>query len=133
MVNDADLSPLILLVDDAEDNRTFCTEFLRASGLRVCHADDGEQAFLMTVTHGPDLVVMVEMPILDGWEAIRLIKSHAKAKDIPMIAITNDSLEGHRRCAYEAGADAVLTKQGEPGALLSVIRQLLARTGKSSP
>jgi CheY-like chemotaxis protein len=133
MMRDASLSPLILLVDDSDDTRAFYAEHLSAFGFRVDHCVDGEQGFVRAMSHRPDLVVMdLEMPILDGWEATRRIKSHPKTKHIPVLAITGHALQEHLRRAHDAGADAVLIKPCQLVVLLGTIRELLARSGKSS-
>jgi CheY-like chemotaxis protein len=130
---EADDAPLILVVDDAEDNRELYAEYLLYSGLRVAHAVDGEHALLKVMRLLPDLVVMdLALPILDGWEATRLVKQHPKTCHIPVIAITGHTLEANLKRAEEMGADAVLMKPCAPDALLKVIRQLLDRPAKSN-
>jgi two-component system, cell cycle response regulator DivK len=128
-----DVSPLILIVDDVEDNRALYAEFLTFSGLRVGQAVDGAHALIEVRRLLPNLVVMdLAMPILDGWDAIRLIKGHHTMMHIPIIAITGHTHEDNLRRAHEAGADAVLTKPCEPTALLAVIRKLLAGAANDS-
>ena len=124
----ADVAPLILLVDDAEDAREMYGTRLADVGLRVENAVDGEHALWKVDALGPDLVVMdLAMPTLDGWEATRKIKAHPKTRHIPVVALTGHVTPDALRRAREAGADVVLTKPCTPDALLAVIRRLLAR------
>ncbi len=118
----------MLLVDDVEEARDMYAEFFVHAGLRVAHATDGEHALLKVLSMLPDAVVMdLAMPVLDGWEATRQIKSHAKTKHIPVIALTGHATPSELRRASAAGADAVLTKPCTPDALLAVVNRLLGR------
>jgi two-component system, cell cycle response regulator DivK len=130
----ADILPSILIVDDAEDNRALYAEYLEFFGLCVAHAVDGEHALLKVMRVQPDLVVMdLAMPVLDGWEATRLIKTHPKTKQIPVIAITGHTAKENLKRARAVGADVVLTKPCSPESLLMVIRELLARVACGAP
>jgi CheY-like chemotaxis protein len=133
-INDEDdPSPLILLVDDVEDNRVLYAEALTLAGFRVGHAVDGEHALIKVQGILPDLVVMdLSMPVLDGWEATRLIKEHPRTKHIPVIAVTGHTLDEDVQRARDVGADAVMTRPCPPEALLVVIRKLLARAAQGS-
>jgi two-component system cell cycle response regulator DivK len=108
---EGDSAPLVLIVDDAEDARDIYSEFFAHSGWRVALAVDGEHALLKIVSVMPALVIMdLSMPVLDGWDATRQIRSHPKTKHIPVIALTGHVSEEHLQRARDAGADAVLTK-----------------------
>jgi CheY-like chemotaxis protein len=120
--------PLVLVVDDADDNRALFSEFLTHKGFRVEEAVDGEHALLKTLSFIPDLIVMdLSMPVLDGWEATRQIKAHASTKHIPVIAITGHVTEENLQRARDAGADAVLVKPCAPAVLFEVASWLLTR------
>jgi two-component system, cell cycle response regulator DivK len=132
-ITEADLAPLVLLVDDAEDNRALYAEYLQFLGLRVLHAVDGEHALLKIMQLVPDLVVMdLAMPILDGWEAIRQMKANPTTRDIPVIALTGQVSEENLLRAHAAGAYAVLTKPCAPAILHALIRDVLDRTPHDS-
>jgi two-component system, cell cycle response regulator DivK len=127
-VLDTALAPLVLIVDDSEDTRDLYAEFLVHSGLRVAQAVDGDHGLWKVVSFMPAVVVMdLSMPVIDGWEATKHIKTHPKTKHIPVIALTGHVSAENVRRAEEAGADAVLTKPCAPDALLVVVRRLLAR------
>ena len=129
----ADVAPLVLLVDDAADNRALYAEYLEFFDLRVEHAVDGEHALLKMMRLTPDVVVMdLAMPILDGWEAIRQMKAHPKTRDIPVVALTGQVTEQNVRRAHEVGAYAVLTKPCAPAVLHAILRDILDRAAKGS-
>jgi CheY-like chemotaxis protein len=122
-------APLVLLVDDSRDTRELYAEFFAYSGLRVALAVDGDHALWKVVLLKPDLVVMdLAMPVMDGWEAIRQIKTGPKTKHVPIIALTGQLPgESHER-AREAGASLVLAKPCSPSELLAAVQGLLPRS-----
>jgi two-component system, cell cycle response regulator DivK len=120
-------APLILIVDDIEDNRVLYAEYLAHHGMRVDEAVDGEDALEKIATLLPDLVVMdLSMPRLDGWEATRRIKANAEWRHIPVLVVTGHALEQDVRRAREAGCDALCTKPCLPEDLLAHVNELLA-------
>lgn len=127
-MRDAQLAPLILLVDDAESDRALYAEYFEHAGLRVAQAVDGDHALWKVVSLKPDVVVMdLTMPVLDGWEATRKMKAHPRTMHIPVIVLTGHATEAELRRADDAGANVVLTKPCAPEALVVVVRGLLAR------
>jgi len=120
------VQPLVLLVDDAEDVRELYSESFSNAGFQVDHAVDGEHALLKMGSRMPDVVVMdLAMPVLDGWEATRRIKAHARTRHIPVIALTGDGSEAGLQRAEDAGADVVVTKPCTPQALIVMVHRLL--------
>jgi two-component system cell cycle response regulator DivK len=118
----------VLIVDDFEDNRTMYAEFLRYSGFVVSEATNGVEAIEMTQSFAPDIVVMdLSLPVLDGWEATRRLKSDARTRHIPIVALTGHALEGHSQGARAAGCDEFLAKPCLPETLLATVRALLDR------
>ena len=76
--------PLILIVDDVKDNRTVYVLYLKFSGFRVAEAENGEEAIRQAEALLPDLIVMdLSLPVMDGWEATRRLKSDPRTKRIP--------------------------------------------------
>lgn len=119
-------SPLILVVDDFEDNRAMYAEYLSYSGYDVEQACDGEEAVRMTQELLPDVVVMdLSLPVLDGWEATRRLKADPRTRSIPVIALTGHALAGHSRGAREAGCDAFLAKPCLPDKLVEKVKELI--------
>lgn len=117
----------ILVVEDQEDNRRILRDMLRKAGFDVLEATTGEQGVLLAKTHMPDLILMdIQMPVLDGYEATRRIKSIPELKDIPIIVVTSFALSGEDAKAQSAGAAAYVSKPFSPRQLLAKIRHFLA-------
>jgi two-component system cell cycle response regulator DivK len=80
----------ILVVEDQEDNRQILRDLLASSGYEMVEAEDGEQALDAVAKHRPDLILMdIQLPIMDGYEATRRIKAKPENKAIPIIAVTS--------------------------------------------
>ena len=125
-------SPLILVVDDFDDNRAMYAEYLSYSGYRVQEATNGEEAVNLATRLLPDVVVMnLSLPIMDGWEATRRIKGNEKTRGIPVIALTGHALAGHSKGAREAGCDDFVAKPCLPEVLVERVERLLA-SGRSA-
>jgi two-component system, cell cycle response regulator DivK len=118
--------PLILVVDDFADNRAMYAEYLVYSGFRVAEAANGKEAIDKARELLPDLVVMdLALPVMDGWEATRVIKTDARTAGIPVLALTGHALDRHSKRAKEAGCDAFLAKPCLPDALVAKARELV--------
>jgi len=131
-----DRAPLVLIVDDYQDNREMYSQFLAFAGLRVAEAADGREALAKTAELMPDLVVMdLSLPGMDGWEATRAIKSDPRTKHVRVLALTGHALDGASKSAIEAGCDAFLTKPCLPEDLHGEIQRMLARdpNGSTTP
>jgi two-component system cell cycle response regulator DivK len=119
--------PLVLVVDDFEDGRTLCAEYLQFRGYRVATAEDGQDALDKAFELRPDLILMdLSLPILDGWEATRRLRRDARTEDIPVVALTAHALQAPVEEAKQAGCVAVLTKPIEPAFLASEVQRILA-------
>ena len=119
-------APLVLVVDDSEDNRDVYAQYLRFSGFRVEMAVDGVEAVEKASSLRPDVIVMdLAMPRLDGWEATRRIKAAPTTSGIPVIALTGNADSESKRRTQEAGCSGYLTKPCLPDVLVSEIRRLL--------
>lgn len=120
--------PLVLIVDDFDDNRAMYAEFLRYSGLDVIEASNGAEAIEKTTSMLPDVVVMdLSLPVVNGWEATRRIKEDARTRHVPILAVTGHTLEGHSADARVAGCDGFLAKPCLPELLLETVQAMLAR------
>ena len=118
----------ILLVEDNEMNRDMLSRRLEKRGYQVVLALDGEQGVGLAQTERPDLVLMdISLPVLDGWEATRRLKSAPDTKGIPIIALTAHAMSSDRDKAAEAGCDDFDTKPIDLARLLQKIEALLAR------
>ncbi len=119
-------SPLVLVVDDFEDNRAMYAEFLMYSGYAVEQAADGAEAVKLAKSLLPDVVVMdLSLPVMDGWEATRQLKADERTRRIPIIALTGHALASHSRGAREAGCDAFLAKPCLPEKLVEKVAELI--------
>ncbi len=124
----SDSAPLVLVVDDFQDNREMFAEFLSLSGFRVAEASTGREAIDRSFELLPDVILMdLSLPELDGWEATRQLKNDARTRHIPVVALTGHALADHSREAREAGCDAFLTKPCLPEVLVVEIRKMLER------
>lgn len=118
----------ILLVEDNEMNRDMLSRRLVRSGYEVVMAVQGEEGVALARTASPDIVLMdMSLPVLDGWDATRLLKSDPATREIPVIALTAHAMSGDREKAREAGCDDFDTKPVEYARLVSKIEGLLQR------
>jgi two-component system, cell cycle response regulator DivK len=118
------MSRRILLIEDHEDNRRIVRDLLMPSGYEVVEAVTGEEGVAMAGSHRPDLILMdIQLPGLDGYEATRRIRADPALRTIPIIAVTSYALSGDDVKAREAGCDAYVTKPFSPRALLAKIRE----------
>lgn len=129
----AERATTILLVEDNEDNRIVYSTILEFAGHRVIEAQDGEAGVALARSEHPDLILMdVSIPLIDGWEATRILKADPETRDIPIIALTAHALEEDRAKAREVGCDGYIAKPAEPRVVLAQVEQHLARAaGKS--
>ena len=116
----------ILVVEDHEDNRRIMRDLLIAAGFGVIEAVDGKEGLSMAATEYPNLILMdLQLPVLDGLEATRRIKSDPATSHIPVIAVTSYAMSGDNQNAFAAGCDAYFAKPVSPRALLAKIREYL--------
>lgn len=123
----------ILLVEDNEDNRIVYSTILEFAGHRVIEAPDGEAGVSLARSEHPDLILMdVSIPLLDGWEATRILKADPETRGIPIVALTAHALEEDRAKAREVGCDGYIAKPAEPRVVLAQVEQFLARSREAS-
>jgi two-component system, cell cycle response regulator DivK len=118
------MSRRILVVEDQEDNRRILRDLLTSAGYEIIQAEDGEEALAAAARERPDLILMdIQLPVLDGYEATRRIKADPALRAIPVIVVTSYALSGDENKARAAGCDAYVTKPFSPRALLAKIRE----------
>ena len=116
----------ILLVEDNEMNRDMLSRRLERRGYEVVIAVDGQQGVDLAQSAAPDLILMdMSLPVIDGWEATRQLKSMDRMKTVPIIALTAHAMSGDREKALEAGCNDYDTKPIELPRLLGKIEALL--------
>ena len=121
------MSRRILVVDDHEDNRRILRDLLGSAGYEVLEATTGEEAVTQAAATTPDLILMdIQLPGIDGYEATRRIKGNEALRHIPLIVVTSYALSGDDAKAMAAGADAYVAKPFSPRAMLAKVREYLA-------
>ena len=120
------MSKHILVVEDQEDNRQILRDLLGGAGFELTEAENGEEAIAAVAKRRPDLILMdIQLPIMDGYEATRRIKADPATKAIPIIVVTSYALSGDEGKARAAGCDAYVTKPYSPRQLLAKVREFL--------
>jgi CheY-like chemotaxis protein len=118
----------ILYIEDNEDNLYMLSNRLKRRGYDVVAARDGQSGIAMAASDSPALILMdLSLPVMDGWEATRQLKSATETRHIPVIALSAHSMAGDREKALAAGCDDYDTKPVELTRLLAKIAALLAR------
>ncbi len=116
----------ILVVEDQEDNRQILRDLLGASDYEMVEAENGQEAIDAVAKKKPDLILMdIQLPVMDGYEATRRIKANPDWKSIPIIVVTSYALSGDAEKARAAGCDDYVTKPYSPRQLLAKIREYL--------
>jgi two-component system cell cycle response regulator DivK len=116
----------ILLVEDNEMNRTMIARYLEFYDYMVMTAEDGRTALEMAQTTNPDLILMdISLPVLDGWEVTKRLKSAPDTANIPIIALTAHAMVTDRQQSFEAGCNDYETKPIDFQRLLGKIHSLL--------
>jgi CheY-like chemotaxis protein len=119
--------PLILIVEDQSDLRHLYATQLALSGFDVIEAENGAEAITCTTERIPDVVLMdLSLPVIDGWEATRRLKSDQRTAHIPVVALTSHDGAGELQRATRAGCDWFVPKPCPPDALIAEIRRVLA-------
>lgn len=126
--------PRLLVIDDNDENRDFLSRRLQRRGFEVIVAKDGVAGVKMAQSEHPDLILMdMNMPRLDGWEATRQIKDDPKSGNIPVIALTAHAMQGDRERALQAGCADYHTKPVEFPKLMAQIETLLQARDGAAP
>ena len=122
------MSKCILVVEDQEDNRQILRDLLTSAGYEMMEAENGQEALDAVAKQRPDLILMdIQLPVMDGYEATRRLKGNPAYKDIPIIVVTSYALSGDEGKARDAGCDAYVTKPYSPRQLLAKIREFLPK------
>jgi two-component system, cell cycle response regulator DivK len=113
----------ILVVEDQEDLRGILRDLLTSSGYEMLEAADGGAGVAKAKSDRPDLILMdIQLPVLDGYEATRQIKADPDLRSVPVIAVSSFAMKGDEEKARAAGCDHYITKPYSPMQLLRVIR-----------
>jgi len=116
----------VLIVEDNELNMKLFHDLLEAQGYETLETREGLQALTLAREHKPDLILMdIQLPVLDGYEATRRIKADPALRHIPIIAVTSYALAGDEAKTRSAGCDGYVAKPFSPRQLLAKINELL--------
>ena len=116
----------ILVIEDQEDNRRILRDLLSSVGYELIEAENGEDGVAAAAAARPDLILMdIQLPLLDGYEATRRIKAQSALSAIPIIAVTSYALSGDEDKARAAGCEGYVTKPFSSRELLAKIREYL--------
>jgi two-component system, cell cycle response regulator DivK len=122
------MSQRILVVEDQPDNRRILRDLLTSADFEVIEAEDGEAGVAAAWAHRPDLILMdIQLPGIDGYEATRRFRADAVLRAIPIIAVTSYALIGDAEKARSADCDAYISKPYSPRQLLAKVREHLAQ------
>jgi two-component system, cell cycle response regulator DivK len=117
----------ILVVEDDSANRDMIVRYLTLLGYQIVVARDGWQAVALAQTERPDLILMdMQLPVMDGWEATRQIKAAPTTRSIPVVALTAYAMEDERQRCLEAGCDDYETKPLVFPRLLKKLQSILS-------
>jgi len=118
------MSKRILVVEDQPDSRQIIRDMVAGTDYEITEAQNGEEALAAIAKQRPDLILMdIQLPIMDGYTATRLIKTDPALRSIPIIAVTSYALAVEEKKARAAGCDDYVTKPFSPRQLLAKIRQ----------
>jgi len=117
----------VLVVEDNEMNRDMLSRRLTRRGFQVIFAVDGQQGVDLARSERPDIILMdMSLPVMDGWEATRRVKSDDATRSVPVIGLTAHAMAGDREKAIEAGCDDYDTKPVELERLIGKMERLLS-------
>ena len=118
----------VLVVDDHQDSRDMLVQFLEFRGFNVFQAKDGAEAVELAERHRPSVVLMdLQLPGIDGWEATRRLKADPTTQQILVVAVTAHAFKHQKDAAREAGCDALIAKPYD----LAVLADFLARISEN--
>ncbi len=116
----------VLVVEDEPVNLKLLKEILQTEGFDVLYAEDGRQAVEVARAELPDLILMdIRMPGMDGFQAVKLLKSDDTTRNIPVVAVTAYAMKEDRERATEAGFDDYLTKPFRYEEVVEKVRRFL--------
>ena len=121
------MSARILLIEDQADNRRIVRDLLHSAGYDIIEAATGEEGVTLAAAHLPDAILMdIQLPTIDGYEATRRIRANPQLRKTPIIAVTSYALSGDDAKAFEAGCTAYVAKPFEPMDLLAKVREYVS-------
>jgi two-component system, cell cycle response regulator DivK len=121
----------VLVVEDNEKSMKLFRDVLQATGYRTVEATTGAEAVELAAEHGPDLVLMdIQLPDLDGAEALSRLRADVRTASIPVLALTAQAMHGDRERFLAAGFDGYISKPVSVVEFLGSVRQYCDRRGR---
>ncbi len=121
------MSKKILIVEDNDKNRRLIVDILKYYGYEIIEAENGEEAVRIAREQKPDLIIMdLQMPVMNGFETIKILKSDPVTKDIKVIAVTSFAMAGDREKVFAAGFDDYISKPLNTRELPELVKRLLS-------
>lgn len=116
----------ILIVEDNEKNRTLVKDVLEYHGYEVIEAGNGKEGIKITKENNPDLILMdIQMPVMSGYDAIKILKNNPETKDIKIIALTSLAMKGDKEKIMEEGFDDYIAKPIDIRRLPELVKKAL--------
>ncbi len=120
------MAPLVLIVEDIEDNLILIKSLLEMSDYRVVEARDGREAIAQAQAHHPDLILLdMSLPEIDGWTVARTLRQIPDFRSTLIVALTAHTMQGDREKTLDAGCDEFITKPIDMPNFLPVITKIL--------
>ena len=128
------MDKLILIVEDEPKNLTLFRDLLQRFGYATIEATNGRDGVELARARNPNLILMdIQLPVMDGLEATRILKLDAKTKNIPVLALTSYAMKGDRDKILKAGCDGYLAKPVDVREFLSAVARYLSTQGNDGP
>lgn len=122
------MAKVILIVEDEPKNLKLIRDLLQVSGYITLEATDGKQGVALAKHNKPDLILMdIQMPVMDGIEATRILKTDDETKAIPIIALTSYAMKGDEEKIWESGCDGYMAKPLDVKEFLREVSKFLSR------
>jgi CheY-like chemotaxis protein len=122
------MEQVILIVEDEPRNLKLIRDLLEVSGYIILEAIDGKQGVEIAKAKEPDLILMdIQMPVMEGFEATRILKADERTRDIPIMALTAHAMEGDEEKVKAAGCDGYVSKPIDTRGFLNKVTEHLAR------
>ena len=124
------MPPLVLIVEDIEDNLILIKSLLDMADFRVVEALDGREAIAQAQAHHPDLILLdMSLPEIDGWTVARTLRQHPEFRSTLIVALTAHAMPGDREKTLDAGCDEFMTKPIDVPGFLPAIKKILESKG----
>jgi two-component system cell cycle response regulator DivK len=128
------MSKKILVIEDTEDNRQILRDLLGMAGYEMVEAHDGAEGVAKATEHKPDLILMdIQMPVMDGYEATRVLKADPALQSVPVVALTAYAMPHEREQALAAGCAGHIEKPIDTRSFISTLRTYLPPTQGADP